>query len=111
MTGTYLGCVEEQVGDTSTMDVVVLVGDIGENDSICDLLTRPAKGRLLKVGLSWRGEAKKPQDRVRDLNEDIEPDAEDEGVDLEVRREISLRLGDWGDETKLPCRAGSSWQR
>lgn len=81
--GAHLGRIEEQVSDSSTMNVIVLVGDIGEDDSIGDFLTRPAKGRLLEVRLSWGREAEKPQDRVGDLDEDVEPDAENEGVDLE----------------------------
>jgi hypothetical protein len=64
------------------VNVLVLVGDIGEDDSTCDLLTRPTSGGVLEVRFSRCREAEEPKDRVRVLPQDVEPDAEDEWVDL-----------------------------
>lgn len=101
MEGAHLGCVEEQVSDSSTMDVIVLVGDIGEDDAVGDFLTRPAKSRLLEVRLSRRWEAQKPENRVGNLDEDVEPDAEDEGVDLKRDKGVSSAPTFPGDEPTL----------
>lgn len=89
---THLGRVEEEVGDPAAMDVVVLVGDVGKYDAIGDLLACPARSRLLEVCFAWSGEAEKPKDRVRVLLQDLEPDAEDERVDLSKGSVSYVRL-------------------
>jgi hypothetical protein len=94
--------------------VAHLIGDVGEDDSLGDGGAGPLERRFLETNLSRCGETKEPQDRVGVLLENIEPDAKDERIDLDVkngRKQIQQGVRRVNERNNTPCRAGSSWQR
>ena len=60
-----LRCVQEEIADSSTGDVLRLLCDIGEDDSVGYLRACPHKGSLLEVRLAQVGESQEPQDGFR----------------------------------------------
>jgi hypothetical protein len=79
---SHLGCVNEQIDHFAASNVLVLVGDIGKDDSFGDLGACPLDCHLSQMRLARCWEAKKPQDRVGHLRQDAEPYPEDERVNL-----------------------------
>lgn len=62
--------------------MLVLVGHVGENDSVGDILTRPLSSSFLEMLFAGRREAKEPKNRIRMLLENGQPETENEGIDL-----------------------------
>lgn len=78
--------VQEQIGNAPSVDVVILVGDVGENDTIRDAFAGPLERCRFEMSFSRRWETQQPQDRVWVLLKDVEPDTEDERIDLRMWR-------------------------
>lgn len=78
----HLGGVQEEVGDATSLHMFILIRDVGEDNSVGDLLAGPLRSGLLEVHLAGRREAEKPQDRIRVSLQNGEPEPEDVRVDL-----------------------------
>jgi hypothetical protein len=61
-----LGRVEKQIANTSSRDVLVLLCNVGEYDTIGDFWSCPHVCRLLEVGFSQIRETEQPQDGIRE---------------------------------------------
>ena len=59
--GVALGGVEEEVADAGAGDVLVLGGDIGEDEASGDAGPSPGVGRGPQVGFAEVGEAQQPE--------------------------------------------------
>lgn len=78
----HFGRVEEKIRNATAVDVLVLVGDISEDDAIGDVLTGPECGRLFEVRFTRGGKPEKPKNRVGVSLQDRQPESKDERIDL-----------------------------
>lgn len=58
--GVAFGGVEKEVAHSSARDVLVLLGNVGENNAVGNIRARPHVGGLFEVGLSKIWESEEP---------------------------------------------------
>ena len=77
-----LRCIEEQITDTGTSDMLLLLGDICEENAVGDFLACPLNGSLPEIGFTEVWEAQEPEDSFGKLGENSKPSTKCGGLNL-----------------------------
>lgn len=80
--GIAFRCVEKQIADAGTRNMLVLGRYICEDDSRCNFAANPTQGRLSEILFAKIRKSEEPEDSFRNARENTQPSSECSRLDL-----------------------------